>query len=425
MKIRIVKKPYAEVAALPRPKHKKPMKMPVFFRVLLKVLCLPAMLLTRFECRKTGMEKLGKKEPCLYLMNHSGFIDMKIASSILFPRPFNIVCTTDGFVGKGWLMRLIGCIPTQKFVRDLNLVKDMAYALKELKSSVLMYPEAGYSLDGCRGPLPDSLGRCIKLLGVPVVMIRTYGAFSHIPLFNELRQRKVKISADMEYVLSPEEIERLSADEINAVVARCFDFDGFRWQQENRIAITEKTRAVGLGRVLYKCPHCLAEGDMKGEGTRLTCMDCGVSYELDEYGFLRCTDGEGKFDHVPDWFTWQRNCVREELLNGSYLLDTDVDIMMMVDMSCVYDVGSGHLIHDSSGFHLTGCGGELEYHHKPLASHSVNADYYWYEIGDIISFGDIKALYFCFPKNCGDVVAKTRLAAEELYKLSSAKKKHA
>ncbi|MBR6790800.1 MAG: 1-acyl-sn-glycerol-3-phosphate acyltransferase, partial [Oscillospiraceae bacterium] len=355
MKIRIVKKPYAEVAALPRPKHKKPMKMPVFFRVLLKLLCLPAMLLTRFECRKIGMEKLGKKEPCLYLMNHSGFIDMKIASSILFPRPFNIVCTTDGFVGKGWLMRLIGCIPTQKFVRDLNLVKDMAYALNELKSSVLMYPEAGYSLDGCKGPLPDSLGRCIKLLGVPVVMIRTYGAFSHIPLYNELRQRKVKISADMEYVLSPDEIEKLSVDEINAVVARCFDFDSFRWQQENRIAITEKTRAVGLGRVLYKCPHCLTEGGMKGEGTRLTCTDCGASYELDEYGFLRCLSGEGKFDHVPDWFAWQRECVREELLNGSYLLDTDVDIMMMADMSCVYDVGSGRLTHDASGFHLTGC----------------------------------------------------------------------
>lgn len=423
MKIRTVRKPYAEVAALPRPKHRKPMKMPIFFRVLLKVLCLPAMLLTRFECRKIGMEKLGKNEPCLFLMNHSGFIDMKIASSVLFPRAFNIVCTTDAFVGKGWLLRLIGCIPTQKFVHDLTLIKDMVYALRELKSSVLMYPEAGYSFDGCAGPLPDSLGRCIKLLGVPVVMIRTDGAFTHIPLYNNLRQRKVKISADMEYVLSPEEIEKLSSEEINAVIARCFSFDSFRWQQENRIRISEKTRAEGLNRVLYKCPRCLTEGRMKGEGTRLTCSECGAEYELDEYGFLRCLTGEGKFSHVPDWFRWQRECVRQELLDGSYRLDAEVDISMMVDMSCVYAVGSGRLTHDASGFRLTGCDGELDYVHKPLASHSVNADYYWYEIGDIISFGNSKALYFCFPKNCGDIVAKTRLAAEELYKLNSVKKK--
>ncbi|MBQ4050475.1 MAG: 1-acyl-sn-glycerol-3-phosphate acyltransferase, partial [Oscillospiraceae bacterium] len=147
MKIRTVQKSYAEVMALPRPKHRKPLKPHMFFRVLLKVLSLPAMLMTRFSVKKIGMEKLGKNEPCLFLMNHSGFIDMKIASSILFPRPFNIVCTTDGFVGKGWLMRLIGCIPTRKFVTDVTLIRDMEYILKKKKCSVLMYPEASCSFD--------------------------------------------------------------------------------------------------------------------------------------------------------------------------------------------------------------------------------------------------------------------------------------
>ena len=422
MKIRTVKKSYEEVMALPKPKHRKPLKPHPFFRALLKVLSLPAMLLTRFSHREIGMEKLGKNEPCLYLMNHSGFIDMKIAASILFPRPFNIVCTTDAFVGKGWLMRLIGCIPTQKFVHDLNLIKDMRYALKELKSSVLMYPEAGYSFDGCATPLPSGLGRCIKLLGVPVVMIRTSGAFSHEPLYNSLQQRKMKISADVEYLLSPEQVEKLSADEINAVLKEAFSFDSFRWQQENHIRIPEKFRADSLNRVLYKCPHCLAEGTMKGEGIHLTCGSCGAKYELDEYGWLKCLTGEGRFDHIPDWFRWERECVRQEILDGSYLLDTDVDISVMVDMSCVYQVGSGHLTHNTDGFHLTGCDGKLDYVQKPLASYTINADYYWYEIGDVICIGNSDALYYCFPKNTGDIVAKTRLAAEELFKLSNIKK---
>ena len=34
-----------------------------------------------------------------------------------------------------------------------------------------------------------------------------------------------------------------------------------------------------------------------------------------------------------------------------------------------------------------------------------------------ICIGDNSALYYCFPKSGGDIVAKTRLAAEELYKL--------
>lgn len=71
-------------------------------------------------------------------------------------------------------MRQIGCIPTNKFVTDVQMVKDMVYALHTLKSSVLMYPEASYSFDGTATPIPDSLGKCVKLLKVPVIMIRTH-----------------------------------------------------------------------------------------------------------------------------------------------------------------------------------------------------------------------------------------------------------
>ena len=59
-----------------------------------------------------------------------------------------------------------------------------------------MYPEASYSFDGTATPLPDSIGRLVKMLGVPVVTIRTYGAFARQPLYNGLRKRKVNVSAD-------------------------------------------------------------------------------------------------------------------------------------------------------------------------------------------------------------------------------------
>ena len=77
-------------------------------------------------------------------------------------------------------------------------------------------------------------------------------------------------------------------------------------------------------------------------------------------------------------------------------------------------------MHTVDGFELTGCDGKLHYHHAPGASYSLYSDYYWYELGDMICIGDNKALYYCFPLEGGDVVAKTRLAAEELYKLRRA-----
>ncbi len=423
MKIKTKEKSYEEVLAIPQPKHKKPMKQNLLFRSILRIVSTPDLLATGFKCNKIGMERLGKKEPALFLMNHSSFIDLKIASAVLYPRPFNIVCTSDGFVGKNTLMRCIGCIQTKKFVTDLSLVRDMVYAVKKLKSSILMYPEASYSFDGTATPLPGSIGKCIKLLGVPVVMIRTYGAFARDPLYNNLQRRKVKVSADMTYLLSPEDIAEKSAKELGDIVNEAFTFDNFRWQQENEVKIDESFRADCLNRVLYKCPHCFTEGKMEGAGTGITCGACGKHYDLDEYGYIRSTEGEAEFNHIPDWYMWERQCVREEILAGKYLLDTPVDICMLVNTKCVYRVGEGRLVHNEEGFHLTGCDGQLDYHQDPLLSYSLYSDFNWYEIGDVISIGNQSALYYCFPKCAGDFAAKTRLAAEELYKITRERQK--
>lgn len=417
MKIKVREMKYEDVLARPVGQHARPHRPNLFFRTLMKVLSVAELKETNFTYRKIGMEKLGKREPCLILMNHSSFIDLKIAASIMYPNPFNIVCTSDGFVGKEWLMRAIGCISTKKFVTDMVLVRDMMYALNKLKCSVLMYPEASYSFDGTATPLPDSMGKCLKLLKVPVVMIRTYGAFARDPLYNNLQQRQVDVSADVEYLLSPEEIAEKTTEELNEILREKFTFDNFRWQQENKIQIAEAFRADCLNRVLYKCPRCGEEGKMSGKGTRLTCHGCGAEYELTEYGELQSLNGETEYPHIPDWYRWERECVRKELEDGSYELDVAVDICMMIDTKTIYKVGEGRLRHTSEGFHLTGCDGRLDYSQKPMASYSLYSDYFWYEIGDMICIGNTEVLYYCFPKDCGDVVAKTRLAAEELYRL--------
>ena len=126
---------------------------------------------------------------------------------------------------------------------DTTLVRDMLYTVKELKESVLLYPEASYTFDGTATPLPDSLGKAAKMLGVPIVMIRTYGAFARDPLYNMLQIRDVDVSAKMTYLLSADEIAEMSVEEINDVLRTHFTFDNFRWQQENRIAVSEGFRA--------------------------------------------------------------------------------------------------------------------------------------------------------------------------------------
>ncbi len=417
MKIKTKKMTYAKALEQLEKDMGKPKKPTLLFRLLVRIASFIDLAAVGFKYKEINMDRLGKREPCLVLMNHSSFIDLKIVSRVLKKRPYNIVCTSDGFIGKRWLMRKIGCIPTKKFVTELSLIRDMQYALKTLKCSVLMYPEASYSFDGTATPLPESLGKCLKLLGVPVVMIRTFGAFTRDPLYNNLQLRKVRVSAEVEYILSPDDIAAKSANELNEILRGQFAFDNFKWQQENGIVVKEPFRADFLNRVLYKCPHCNVEGQMKGEGTTLTCAACSKQYTLTEKGEMQALTGETEYSHIPDWYAWERECVKKELEEGTYNLDVEVDIGVMVNMKAIYMVGSGRLTHSTNGFDLVGCNGEIEYHQKPQSSYGLYADYNWYEIGDMICIGTQEILFYCFPKNAGDIVAKTRLAAEELYKI--------
>ena len=417
MKIVTRKSTYEKVMAMKRTKPHRPLRPLFLLRIVIRILSLFDLLPAKFTYEKHGMEKIGKKEPCLILMNHSSFMDLEIASHIFFPKRYGIVTTSDGFVGPlmRWLMPLLGCIPTQKFVSDISLIRNMQYMLKEKKTSVLMFPEAGYSFDGTATVLPRKMGILLKKLDVPVVTVITHGAYFRQPLYNDLQKRKVQVRADVTCLFTREELKTLSVAELDARLEEQFTFDNFRWQQENGMVVDEPFRADGLNRLLYKCPHCSTEGKMVGKGIKLTCQNCGAEYELTETGFLKSDNAI--FTHVPDWFNWQRQEVRKELENGTYGLDIQVDIAMMVNYNAIYMVGQGHLTHTVDGFHLTGCDGKLDYTQGPLSCYSLYSDYYWYEIDDMICIGNHDALYYCFPKGGGDVVAKTRLAAEELYKM--------
>ena len=417
MKIKILEKSYDEVIKIDPPKHYKPKKTNIFWQSLTKVLS-KCTLSSHFTHNEVGMEKLKRNEPALILMNHSGFTDFKIAYSMLYPRKFNTVAAFETFMGLEWLMKQIGCFPTRKYISNLQLIHDIQHCIVENKSSVLMFPEAVYTLDGTCVPFPTTLARFIKKLGVPFCMIQTNGVYLQVPAYGYVKKREVPIHAELRYVLSPEEISEMSVDEIQAVIDREFSFDDFRWQKENEVVIDEPFRAEGLHKILYKCPHCQKEGKMESEGIHLYCTECGKKWELTELGYLKALEGETYFDHVPDWYRWERECVKHEILDGSYGFDVPCDIMAIVNTKALYKIGSGRLSHNAQdGFHLTGCDGKLDYQQTSQSMYTCEATPYWYEIDDVIGMGNNKVLYFAFPTEQKEVVGKVKLAVEEIFKI--------
>lgn len=423
MKINAKKIPFDEVQKLPKLKHKNPRKPSAFLATVVRVAVEPTLRKIKFSYTEERMELVGKDEPCLILMNHSSFTDMKLAYGIFYPRKLGIVTSVDAMSGiLGKLMRFLGCTPTHKYITDVSLLKDIEYMLRVNKSSVLMYPEAGYSFDGRSTALPKKMGVLMKRLGVPVVTVITEGAFARDPLYNMLQIRDVKVGAKVKCIATAEEIKEKSVAELDALLAEEFSFDNFAWQRDNKIVIDEPFRADGLHRILYKCPHCGAENQTEGKGTAISCKACGKKWEMDEFGQLSAVSGETEFSHIPDWYDWERECVRKEIEKGEYLLDTEVDIAVQVNLDGVCMIGTGKLIHNSEGFTLKSDDGKLDYSQSALASYTIYSDYYWYERGDVIGIGDTEYSYFCIVKD-NVSVTKARLAAEEIYKIAKANRR--
>lgn len=423
MKINAKKMPFDEVQKLPKLKHRTPRKPSAFLAAVVRVAVEPTLRKIKFSYTEERMELVGKDEPCLILMNHSSFTDMKLAYGIFYPRKLGIVTSVDAMSGiLGKLMRFLGCTPTHKYITDVSLLKDIEYMLRVNKSSVLMYPEAGYSFDGRSTALPKKMGVLMKRLGVPVVTVITEGAFARDPLYNMLQIRDVKVGAKVKCIATAEEIKEKSVAELDALLAEEFSFDNFAWQRDNKIVIDEPFRADGLHRILYKCPNCGAENKMEGKGTAISCKACGKKWEMDEFGRLSAVSGETEFSHIPDWYDWERECVRKEIEKGEYLLDTEVDIAVQVNLDGVCMIGPGKLVHNSDGFTLKSDDGKLDYSQSALASYTIYSDYYWYERGDVIGIGDTEYSYFCIVKD-NVSVTKARLAAEEIYKIAKANRR--
>lgn len=420
MKIKITEASFDTI----KPKENKnvlPKKQSKLLKGLVNLISKKVLKKASFSYTFDDEKLIDNKSPCLILMNHSSFIDLQIVHKIFKKRPFNIVTTDDAFIGMDFLLRHLGCIPALKFQSDITLVKNMKYTIDKLKSSIVLFPEASYSFDGTSSTLPDSIPGLIKYLNVPVIMVRTHGAFLRDPLYNNLQLRNAKVSADVKVLIKKEELS-LPKEELFNRVKKEFEFDNFKEQQENNIKINEPFRADFLNRVLYKCPQCEKEGEMVGKGINITCNNCSTTYELSEEGKLKNINGETKFFHIPTWYRWQRESLRKEIIEEKYSLDLHGTVLATIDHKSVYKLGEGHLHHDNEGFVLKDDKNNVILKQSSLANYSLYSDYYWYEVGDIVSLGTPKIRYYIVLKE-KDVVTKLRLASEEIFKFLTNKSK--
>jgi len=396
--------------------EKKPISPTFIMRLAKEIISFPDLRKRKAVLTKVGMEEIEGK-PYLLLVTHSSMVDFNLMLKGTHPYKVNNVMTLEGF--KTYtepLMRSLGVLGTRKFVTDLHLVKNMKYCVDKLQNVFALFPEARYSLDGCTSYLPDSLGKMVRLLGVPVVVMMIHGNFVTCPQWNK-KNKKTFVEAEMKQIITAGETKSLSVEEINARIAENFRYDDYAWQRDNKIKIDHPGRANGLHALLYKCPACKSEHQTDSKGTKLWCNCCGKTWEMDEYGQLRALEGETEFSHIPDWSNWERACVREEIDNGTYYFEDEVRIETLPNAWKFYKQGMGKLIQTPEETRI-----ECNYYGEPYvlsrsakSLESMHIEYDYLGRGDCVDISIPDDSFWCYLTK-RDAVTKISFATEEIHK---------
>ena len=397
---------------------KAPVRTRWYLHPITLLLSIPTVMLHRNKLKKIGMK--GIKPPYVLLCNHNAFMDFKMATKAIFPHRANYVVAIDGFIGREWLLRNVGCICKRKFTNDVMLIRQLKRTIDNGDIAVI-YPEARYSLCGTTAILPESLGKMCRLLGVPVVSLICHGHHVNAPFWNTRNRGVAPTEAEMTLLFTAEQLKSTPVAEINRRIVEAFQYDDFAWQKEKGIKIDYPKRAEGLEKVLYQCPACGKEYGMRSRGAQLSCSHCGKVWDMTELGELKAVEGKTEFSHIPDWYEWERANVRAEIDAGKYDSgELQVDVWTLPNAVKFQHLGEGTLRHSMNGFSVKGTDvdGDPFGNDWPVpALYSCHIEYdYLGRYGDCVDLNTLEDTWYIYPKGNEFSVTKFALATEELWK---------
>ncbi len=358
----------------------------------------------------------GLKPPFLVLSEHQGYMDYYLSPLALFPHRASYVSDMEGFAAYGkFLYSKLGCIAKRRFTSDISFIKNILHAIK--KDIVVIYPEARHSNVGTNSELQESIGKLVKHLNVPVVIMKFQGSYLSQPIWDESHRRKAPFSIKLIKAFDIDETKNLSPKEITDALNLYFYYDEYKYQAENKIKIDYPKRAEGLHKVLFICKNCHSENKIESYENTLKCKNCGEIWQMDEYGQLCSKSGE--MLHIPDYYEFQKGEIKKQIEQNKYSLNIKVRIEALPNEKGFVQMGDGFLRHDDSGFylHIKNSGIELFF---PNAS-SVQTEYDYKGKGQCIVLSTNKCCYYLYSDDEAFNVTKIQIATEIFYSIGNHK----
>ncbi|MBQ7437943.1 MAG: 1-acyl-sn-glycerol-3-phosphate acyltransferase [Oscillospiraceae bacterium] len=252
-------------------------------------------------------EKLQADGPFLLVSNHVTGWDPLLVGVCLGGRQAYFVASEHIF-RLGLLTKvlhwLLAPIPRRKASTGMDTVKA---CLRHLHAghSVCLFAEGEQCWDGRTDPIFPATGKLAKSSGAALVTFRLEGGYLSLPRWGKHICRGA-VHGHPVGVYSPEELKKLTPQEINALIERDIAEDAWERQRQRPVRYRGKRRAEGMERALYACPGCRRIGTLRTDRDRVFCP-CGFERRYTEYGFFEPRE---PFETLADWDLWQRELLR-------------------------------------------------------------------------------------------------------------------
>lgn len=275
---------------------------------------------------RTKKRKL--KGPHLILFNHpSNFDPIYVGAS--FNKPTYFIANEDllniPYVSK-ILKYLVAPIPKQKSMKDTSTIRASVKVIKE-GGNIGVSPEGNRTYSGKLNHIDMSTVKFIKLLKVPVVLYTIKGGFGLNPRFSTV-MRKGKVFGEVARVLTLDEVNNLSLDELYKIIIETLDVDDTKLGLEYK----GKNLAEYMESVFYICPVCNKMHTMRSERNHIYCDHCKMSAEYTSKLLFKTNDVRFKFKNVREYYEFQ----------DRYILKQDIDKLSYSDNEItIYDANKG------------------------------------------------------------------------------------
>jgi len=307
-------------------KKKNKLKFSWFYYLLAGFAAFLWRLFMRIKLKKTREFK-NQKGAYLIVANHASSLDMLAAIGVVFPKKQNFVVAENMLYHSGFFARVLtkfGAILKRQFVSDFSCVKSIKRYL-DGGVPVLICPEGKVSDDGVTMPIVPSTGKLVKWLNHPVAAFVSRGGSLIRPKWAKtLRRGKMVIECGM--ALTKEDIQKMTADEINERLFRALYNNDHEYQRQHKLRFGGRRLAEGLEHILYKCPRCKTEFEMETRGKILQCKRCGNAARYDEYGEISAFSGDCVvFPRIDLWREFVKDSLNGELKNDGFEVSARVE----------------------------------------------------------------------------------------------------